>query len=440
MSFPPIRFLSFPPQKSPVETPHSFSITSLQLISWVLTKLGYPIDKPWSNALDRARAAVSAHEVSEQELAKSGEYGIVLLDATLSVSTSLWDQTRSVVGGGYANAYARNDWVLRYLFRASRAATGNVNTVASLRPIEGVQGLGNVDVTDKEPDFEGDRVVLPSPSTSPSSHPSTTTSSTNPSTSTNPDTDSNLSWFARRKAKTAAQKEREQRRKEVEQRRSVAVVQQPPSYASWVGKEGKEKAKVSLDEELPPREGTPHRKGKILQLRLQPSLVVGIPLIRVIPHPHPYPLQAQTQTPPGWEFGPKSPSSPSSVSLPLSPTPPTPPSKSPNAGYFSFPPTISMVSTASPYNNNNLCYNPFAIPTATTPTASTSTGFAATPTTSTSTLTLPDFGATTTTTGITFGSADGSWITASADIGLPDLWSDPLSSSRRGEDVGNPWG
>ncbi|KAF8832908.1 hypothetical protein HHX47_DHR1001576 [Lentinula edodes] len=63
---------------------------------------------------------------------------------------------------------------------ASSAATGNVNTVAGLQPIEGVQGLENVDVTDKiaghntvgfkvterefdeveEPDFEGECVVL----------------------------------------------------------------------------------------------------------------------------------------------------------------------------------------------------------------------------------------------------------------------------------------
>ncbi|KAJ3878473.1 hypothetical protein F5051DRAFT_351910, partial [Lentinula edodes] len=244
--------------------------TLMTALQWpiILTKLGYLIDNPWSNALDRARAAglVLASVLRSRqlgvrpitligfslgarvifyallELAKSGGYGIVqdvfLLGATLSVSPSLWEQTRSVVGGRYVNAYARNDWVLNYLFRASSAAR-NVNTVAGLRPIEGVQGLENVDVTDKiaghmsyrvympvileelgfkvterwfdeveEPDFEGDRV-----------------------------------------------KEREQRRKEAEQKRSVAGVQRPPSYASWVGKE-REKTKVSLDdEELPPREG-----------------------------------------------------------------------------------------------------------------------------------------------------------------------------------------
>ncbi|KAJ4463916.1 hypothetical protein C8J55DRAFT_398748, partial [Lentinula edodes] len=38
---------------------------------------------------------------------------------------------------------------------------GNVNTVASLRPIEGVQGLGNVDVTDKIAGHMSYRVYIP---------------------------------------------------------------------------------------------------------------------------------------------------------------------------------------------------------------------------------------------------------------------------------------
>ncbi|KAH7868552.1 uncharacterized protein C8R40DRAFT_823611 [Lentinula edodes] len=573
----------------------------------ILTKLGYLIDNPWSNALDRARAAglVLASVLRSRqlgvrpitligfslgarvifyallELAKSGGYGIVqdvfLLGATLSVNTSLWEQTRSVVGGRYVNAYARNDWVLNYLFRASSAASGNVNTVAGLRPIEGVQGLENVDVTDKdvllfllllillllhllllpysphtllptlsfsplsfphsqslflihlptltpshpytqiaghmsyrvympvileelgfkvterwfdeveEPDFEGDRVVLPSSS---STSTSTSPDSTNPST--NPDTDTNLSWFARRKAKAAAQKEREQRRKEAEQKRSVAGVQRPPSYASWVGRgkgekekgkgkeekgkeEGKGKGKGEGDEELPPRE---ERDTPPLPTRMaSPTPVLGSDSRSSTPTPTPtsnsnttssssatttsspsttplvVPLNSDHIASPlpktaGFdfaaikaelrelskgvegvdgivpafeaprvrvdkeqgiqgiqgieqeeqeeivEFGPLS----SSSSPP--PTPPTPPSKSPDAGYFSFPPTTLNTTTSN-------------------------------------------------TPGLTFGSADGERITASSGVGLPDSylpdpWMVPGTDSDMGRsrtgDVGNPWG
>ncbi|KAF7309181.1 hypothetical protein MKEN_01120700 [Mycena kentingensis (nom. inval.)] len=178
----------------------------MSALQWpiILTKLGYLIDNPWNNALDRARAAgsVLAHVLIQRHLGVrpitligfslgARAYGVVqdvfLLGATLSVSTRMWCDTRSVVSGRYVNAYARNDWLLNYLFRAS---SGGVGTVAGLRPVENVPGLENVDVTDKisghmsyrtfmplildqlgfpvfadyfddpvEPDFEGDRIV-----------------------------------------------------------------------------------------------------------------------------------------------------------------------------------------------------------------------------------------------------------------------------------------
>ncbi|KAF5343452.1 hypothetical protein D9758_011825 [Tetrapyrgos nigripes] len=216
--------------------------TLMTALQWpiVLTKLGYLIDNPWSNALTRAEAAgrILADLLVQRhlgvrpitligfslgarvifyallELARRGEkekesskkkkgvtegtsvYGIVqdvfILGATVTASTSSWYKTRSVVGGRYVNCYARNDWVLNYLFRASAATgAGGVGAVAGLRPVEGVEGLENVDVTDKisghmsyrtfmplildelgfvvtadffddpvEPDFEGDRVVV----------------------------------------------------------------------------------------------------------------------------------------------------------------------------------------------------------------------------------------------------------------------------------------
>ncbi|KAF8204256.1 hypothetical protein K438DRAFT_1819443 [Mycena galopus ATCC 62051] len=191
----------------------------MSALQWpiILTKLGYLIDNPWNNALDRAKAAgsVLADVLMQRhlgvrpitligfslgarvifyalvELAKHKAYGIVqdvfILGTTVSVPTRMWCETRSVVSGRYVNAFARNDWVLNYLFRAT---SGGVGTVAGLRPVENVPGLENVDVTDKiaghmsyrtfmplildqlgfpvfadffddpvEPDFEGDRIV-----------------------------------------------------------------------------------------------------------------------------------------------------------------------------------------------------------------------------------------------------------------------------------------
>ncbi|KAF9528129.1 hypothetical protein CPB83DRAFT_358156 [Crepidotus variabilis] len=162
----------------------------MSALQWpiILTKLGYLIDNPWSNALDRAKAAgkVLADVLLKRhmgvrpisligfslgarvifyallELAQQKAYGIVqdvfLLGATLTVSSSLWIDTRSIVSGRYVNAFARNDWVLNYLFRAT---SGGVGTVAGLRPIMGVQGLENVDVTDKIAGHMSYRTFMP---------------------------------------------------------------------------------------------------------------------------------------------------------------------------------------------------------------------------------------------------------------------------------------
>jgi hypothetical protein len=152
-----------------------------------LTKLGYLIDNPWSNALDRARAAggVLAEILINRslgvrpinligfslgarvifyallELAKRRAFGIVqdvfLLGATFTASQKIWMEARGVVAGRFVNGFARNDWVLNYLFRAT---TGG-GTVAGLRPIEGIPGLENVDVTDKIAGHMSYRVYMP---------------------------------------------------------------------------------------------------------------------------------------------------------------------------------------------------------------------------------------------------------------------------------------
>jgi hypothetical protein len=96
------------------------------------------------------------------ELAAQKAYGIVqdvfLLGATLTASTKSWCEARSVVSGRFVNGYARNDWVLNYLFRAT---SGGLSTVAGLRPIENVSGLENVDVTDKISGHMSYRAFMP---------------------------------------------------------------------------------------------------------------------------------------------------------------------------------------------------------------------------------------------------------------------------------------
>ena len=154
----------------------------------VLTKLGYLIDNPWNNALDRAKRAgsVLAAVLIERnlgvrpitligfslgarvifyaliELARQKAFGIVqdvfLLGTTVTAPIRTWCETRSVVSGRYVNAYAKNDWVLNYLFRAT---SGGLNTVAGLRPVEDVPGLENIDVTDKISGHMSYRTFMP---------------------------------------------------------------------------------------------------------------------------------------------------------------------------------------------------------------------------------------------------------------------------------------
>ena len=96
------------------------------------------------------------------ELARQKAFGIVqdvfLLGTTLSASVRTWCDVRSVVSGRLVNCYARNDWVLNYLFRAT---SGGVGTVAGLRPVNGVPGLENVDVTDKISGHMSYRTFMP---------------------------------------------------------------------------------------------------------------------------------------------------------------------------------------------------------------------------------------------------------------------------------------
>jgi pimeloyl-ACP methyl ester carboxylesterase len=141
----------------------------------VLHKLGYLIDNPWSNALDRAKAAglvladilinrsLGIRPVSLMgfslgarvifyalvELARQKAFGVVqevvLMGATVTAPLKVWREIRGVVSGRFINAFARNDWVLGYLFRAT---SGGFDVVAGLRPVEHVPELENVDITE----------------------------------------------------------------------------------------------------------------------------------------------------------------------------------------------------------------------------------------------------------------------------------------------------
>ncbi|KAH0837780.1 hypothetical protein J3R83DRAFT_5959 [Lanmaoa asiatica] len=255
---------------------HTVMTALMGALQWpiILTKLGYLIDNPWNNALDRARAAgsVLAQILLQRhlgvrpitligfslgarvifyallELAKAKAFGIVqdvfILGATLTVSQSTWCNARSAVSGRFVNAYAKNDWVLNYLFRAT---SGGLSSVAGLRPIEGIPGLENVDVTDKiaghmsyrtfmplildqlgfpvtadyfdepvEPDFEGDRVVIREAEEAKSQK---------------------QGWFSKRTKKTSL---------------TPTVTSRPPSAASF-GSSRRKASSKSPENDLPPR-------------------------------------------------------------------------------------------------------------------------------------------------------------------------------------------
>ncbi|BFZ53576.1 hypothetical protein PYCC9005_000603 [Savitreella phatthalungensis] len=162
----------------------------MSALQWplVLTKLSYLIDNPWSNSLDRAKAAgliladtivsrcMGARPISLVgyslgarviyfallELAKVKAYGIIedvfLFGAPVVVTAKDWRRANSVVAGRFVNGFVRNDWILGYLFRAT---AGGIGAVAGLRPVESVYGVENVDVTDDVDGHMGYRDAIP---------------------------------------------------------------------------------------------------------------------------------------------------------------------------------------------------------------------------------------------------------------------------------------
>ncbi|CAO3632975.1 unnamed protein product [Cunninghamella echinulata] len=162
---------------------HTIMGALLAGLAWplALTKLGYLVDNPWANGLDRARSAglvladalmnrnVGARPVTLigyslgarvifyclEELARVHAFGLVenvaLFGTPVSASKAQWRECTSIVSGRFINGYATNDWLLGFLFRATNAASTVIgNNVAGLHALEMIQGnrVQNLDCTD----------------------------------------------------------------------------------------------------------------------------------------------------------------------------------------------------------------------------------------------------------------------------------------------------
>ncbi|PWN52544.1 DUF726-domain-containing protein [Violaceomyces palustris] len=153
-----------------------------------LTKLGYLIDNPWSNALDRSKAAglILADVLSRRqlgvrpitlvgyslgaraifyalvELARTKTFGVVqnvyIMGAPVTATDAVWKEARSVVAGRFVSAFSKTDWILGYLHRA---ASGGLRSIAGLHPVERVQEIENIDVTHVVPGHLQYRALMP---------------------------------------------------------------------------------------------------------------------------------------------------------------------------------------------------------------------------------------------------------------------------------------
>ncbi|KAI9892300.1 MAG: hypothetical protein M1814_001499 [Vezdaea aestivalis] len=151
-----------------------FGLMSALQLPIILSKLSYLIDNPWNVSVGRAEAAglILADSLIDRnlgvrpvtlvgyslgsrvifsclkELAAKGAYGIVqnvyIFGAPVVAKKDEFIRARMVVAGRFVNGYARNDWLLGYLFRAT---SGGLGKVAGLAPVEDVPGLENLEVT-----------------------------------------------------------------------------------------------------------------------------------------------------------------------------------------------------------------------------------------------------------------------------------------------------
>ncbi|ORX97906.1 hypothetical protein BCR34DRAFT_607106 [Clohesyomyces aquaticus] len=138
-----------------------------------LVKVASVLDNPFSVALARADKAgkVLAHALIDKvqgerpvtlhgysigarviyaclvELAEQNAFGlvesVVLMGAPVSSDSRSWRQIRSVVAGRVVNVYSTEDYILGFLYRASKLQIG----VAGLQQVEGIFGVENVDMS-----------------------------------------------------------------------------------------------------------------------------------------------------------------------------------------------------------------------------------------------------------------------------------------------------
>lgn len=162
-------------------------MASLQL-PVVLTKLSYLLDNPWSVSLDRANAAgliladslinrnlgvrpvtlvgysLGARVIFSclRELQRRRAFGLVqnvyIFGSPVVVKKDEYAKAVSAVSGRFVNGYARNDWILGYLFRAT---SGGIGRVAGLAPVDDIPAVENVDVTELVDGHMAYRAAIP---------------------------------------------------------------------------------------------------------------------------------------------------------------------------------------------------------------------------------------------------------------------------------------
>ncbi|KAF2750627.1 DUF726-domain-containing protein [Sporormia fimetaria CBS 119925] len=152
-----------------------------------LTKLSYLIDNPWT--VSQARADMAGLILADslisrnlgtrpitlvgfslgarvihaclKELAARGAFGLVqnvyMFGCPVVAKKDEYIKIRAIVPGRLVNGYAKNDWILGYLFRAT---SGGIMQVAGLAPIQ-VPGVENIDVTEHVNGHMAYRAAMP---------------------------------------------------------------------------------------------------------------------------------------------------------------------------------------------------------------------------------------------------------------------------------------